>query len=187
MRLPTALLTLAVLLAPALPAQKSQKTAPPPTRPRLDAGADTNDARSYYRYGMQMVNSKSAESVRAFYWASQIDPSSAEAMYALRTSSLLAMTSSDLFSYFDWSRKKRPPEYLALDSLLYRAYTVNPFVYRIMDLPADASSSGSIMAFRSTTTTGSPAPIAIRPAVRRARRMAGEPFTAAAASFRTCA
>lgn len=134
MRLPSALLTLAVLLAPALPAQKTQKTAPTPTRPRLDAGADTNDARSYYRYGMQMVNSKPGESVRAFYWATQIDPSSAEAMYALCTSSLLAMTSSDLFDYFDWTRKKRPPEYLALDSLLYRAYTVNPFVYRMMDL-----------------------------------------------------
>src|SRR6202030_4369004 len=106
------------LLAPALPAQKTKKTVPTPTRPRLDAGADTNDARAYYRYGVQMVNEKPAESVRAFYWATQIDPSSAEARYALRTSSLLAMTSSELFSYFDWSRKKRSPQYLALDSLL---------------------------------------------------------------------
>ncbi len=135
MRLPTALLTLAALIAPALPAQKTQKTVPTPTRPRLDAGADTNDARSYYRYGVQMVSDKPEESVRAFFWATQLDPSSAEAMYALRTSSLLAMTSNELFSYFDWSRKKRPPEYLALDSLLYRAYTVDPFVYRSMDLP----------------------------------------------------
>lgn len=135
MRLPLALLTLGVLLAQALSAQKTQKTAPIPARPRLDAGADTNDARSYYRYGMQMASTKPAESVRAFYWAAQIDPSSAEAMYALRTSSLLAMTNSDLFAYFDWTRKKRPPEFLALDSLLYRAYTVNPFLYRAMDLP----------------------------------------------------
>ncbi len=61
MRLPSALMALAVLLAQALPAQKTQKTAPTPTRPHLDAGADTNDARTYYRYGMQMVNSKPAE------------------------------------------------------------------------------------------------------------------------------
>lgn len=133
MRLPTALLSLAVLLTPALDAQK--KVVGPPLRPHLDAGADTNDARTYYRYGMQMVSSKPTESVRGFYWALQLDPSSAESMYALRTASLLAMSSSELYDYFDWSRKKRPPEHLALDSLLYRAFTVNPFVYRNMDLP----------------------------------------------------
>jgi len=131
-RLPTALLSLALFLAPAVGAQK---VAPIPPRPRLDAGADTNDAATYYRYGLQMANSKPAESVKAFYWATQINPGSAEAMYALRTSTLLAMTSGELFDYFDWSRKKRSPEYLALDSLLYRAYTVNPFVYRNMDVP----------------------------------------------------
>lgn len=133
MRLPTALMSLAVLLTPALNAQK--KVVAPPLRPHLDASADTNDARTYYRYGMQMVSSKPTESVRGFYWALQLDPSSAESMYALRTASLLAMSSSELYDYFDWSRKKRPPEHLALDSLLYRALTVNPFVYRNMDLP----------------------------------------------------
>jgi tetratricopeptide (TPR) repeat protein len=132
-RLPTALLSLAVLLTPSLNAQK--KVAAPPLRPHLDAGADTNDSRTYYRYGMQMVGTKPTESVRGFYWALQLDPSSAESMYALRTASLLAMSSAELFDYFDWSRKKRPPEHLALDSLLYRAFTVNPFVYRNMDLP----------------------------------------------------
>jgi tetratricopeptide (TPR) repeat protein len=132
-RLPTALLSLAVLLTPAINAQK--KVVATPQRPHLDVGADTNDARTYYRYGMQMVSTKPTESVRAFYWALQIDPSSAESMYALRTASLLAMNSGELFDYFDWSRKKRPPEHLALDSLLYRAFTVNPFVYRNMDLP----------------------------------------------------
>ena len=133
MRLPTALLSLAVLLTPSLNAQK--KVAAPPLRPHLDAGADTNDSRTYYRYGMQMVGTKPTESVRGFYWALQLDPSSAESMYALRTASLLAMSSAELYDYFDWSRKKRPPEHLALDSLLYRAFTVNPFVYRNMDLP----------------------------------------------------
>jgi len=126
-------LSLAVLLTPAINAQK--KVVATPQRPHLDVGADTNDARTYYRYGMQMVSTKPTESVRAFYWALQIDPSSAESMYALRTASLLAMNSGELFDYFDWSRKKRPPEHLALDSLLYRAFTVNPFVYRNMDLP----------------------------------------------------
>lgn len=132
MRSPTALLTLSLFFAPSLAAQK---VASPPTRPRIQELADTNDSRAYYRYGMAMVSDKPEESVRGFYWSLQIDPSSAETMYALRTSSLLAMSSGDLYDYFDWSRKKRKPEYLAIDSLLYRAYSVNPFVYRNMDVP----------------------------------------------------
>ena len=88
MRSPTALLTLFLIVVPPLVAQK---VAPPPTRPRIQELADTNDARAYYRYGMAMLSDKPEESVRGFYWALQIDPSSAETMYALRTSSLLAM------------------------------------------------------------------------------------------------
>ena len=123
-----------VLGSPAVAAQKAVKANPIPLRPQLDVGADTNDAGTYYRYGMRVLSNKPAESVRAFYWASQIDPSSGEVMYALRTATLMAMDGSDLVDYFDYSGKTRPPKYLALDSLLYRAYTVNPFLYRNIDL-----------------------------------------------------
>ena len=40
------------------------------------------------------------------------------------------MTPSEVVDYYDRSEKKRKPEFLALDSLLYRAYTINPFLYR---------------------------------------------------------
>ena len=71
----------AVLLAPSLRAQKSLKDShAAAARP----GADTNDARSYYQYGVRMIDSKPEESVRAFYWASRIDPSSGEVLYAMR-------------------------------------------------------------------------------------------------------
>jgi len=129
-RIRTVLTALTVLFAPALPAQK---TAQIPARPRLDPGADTNDARSYYQYGVRMIDDKPEESVRAFYWASRIDPSSGEVLYALRTASLMAMSADALLGYLDYSAKKRKPEYLALDSLLYRAYTINPFLYRSLD------------------------------------------------------
>jgi tetratricopeptide (TPR) repeat protein len=128
-RLP-ALLSIIVAVCPLA----AQKVALVPQRPHLQVGADTNDAAAYSRYGLQMASSKPAESVKAFYWATQIDPSSAEALYGLRTSTLLAMSSGDLFDYFDWSRKKRSPENLALDSVLYRAYTMNPFVNRNLDV-----------------------------------------------------
>jgi Tfp pilus assembly protein PilF len=129
-RIWTVVMAVAVLLAPSLPAQKSTKI---PTRPRLDPGADTNDARSYYQYGVRMLEGKPEESVRAFYWASRIDPSSGEVLYAMRAAGLMAMSTDALIDYLDYSAKKRKPEYLALDSLLYRAYTINPFLYRSLD------------------------------------------------------
>ncbi len=130
MRISTVLLAAAVLLTPALRAQKASKI---PTRPRLDPGADTNDARSYYQYGVRMIDSKPEESVRAFYWASRIDPSSGEVLYAMRAAALMQMSTDALVDYLDYSAKKRRPEFLALDSLLYRAYTINPFLYRSLD------------------------------------------------------
>lgn len=130
MRISTVLLAAAVLLTPALRAQKTPKL---PTRPRLDPGADTNDARSYYQYGVRMIDSKPEESVRAFYWASRIDPSSGEVLYAMRAAALMQMSTDALVDYLDYSAKKRRPEFLALDSLLYRAYTINPFLYRSLD------------------------------------------------------
>ncbi len=130
MRTWTALLALTVLLSPAVGAQKIAKI---PTRPRLDPGADTNDARSYYQYGVRMLDDKPDESVRAFYWAGRIDPSSGEVLYAMRGAGLMAMSHDALIDYLDYSAKKRKPEFLALDSLLYRAYTINPFLYRSLD------------------------------------------------------
>jgi len=122
-----ATLTLAALAAaPAIGAQKNEAA---PSRPLLAAGTDTNDARSYYAYGLQTVYDKPSEAVRGFYWASRINPTSGEELYALYTASLLAMSNSDMTAYYDFFAKKRKPEFLALDTLLFRAYTINPFLY----------------------------------------------------------
>jgi hypothetical protein len=123
------LATLALAALAFAPAIGAQKRAAPPSRPLLEAGADTNDARSYYAYGMQMVYDKPSEAVRGFYWASRIDPISGEMLYALQTASLLAMSSDDMAGYYDFYAKNRKPEYLVLDSLLFRAYSINPFLY----------------------------------------------------------
>ena len=104
-----------------------------PTRPKLDPGADTNSAQANYAYGMKMVFENPGEAVRAFYWASKIDPSSGDAMYALRTAKLIAMSDGDLARYFGFGHQKRTPAQLALDSLIYRAYAVNPFLFSSID------------------------------------------------------
>jgi hypothetical protein len=104
-----------------------------PARPKLDPGADTNSAQANYAYGMKMVYDNPDESVRAFYWASRIDPSSGDAMYALWTARLIAMSDKELASYFGHGRGTRTPGQLALDSLIYRAYAVNPFLFSSID------------------------------------------------------
>lgn len=117
-----------------------------PGRPRLDSAADSNSAQANYAYGMKMVYDNPEEAVRAFYWASRIDPSSGDALYALWTAKLITMSDAELDAYLDRGQAKRTHGQLALDSLIYRAYEVNPFLFSSIDgalmrrtLQADAS------------------------------------------------
>jgi tetratricopeptide (TPR) repeat protein len=125
---------LIALAAGSARAQSADSTAIP-ARPKLDAGADTNSAQANYAYGMKRIDDDPQESVRAFYWASRIDPSSGDAMYALWTAKLVAMSDSQLASYLGHgpSHQKRTGEQLELDSLIYRAYVVNPFLFSSLD------------------------------------------------------
>ena len=109
----------------------AQTAAPTPERPRLEAGADSNSAQTNYTYGVKRIYNDPRESVRAFYWALRMDPSSGDAMYALWTAKLIAMSDSQLVSYLGHSRahEQRTSEQLGLDSLIYRAYVVNPFLF----------------------------------------------------------
>jgi tetratricopeptide (TPR) repeat protein len=125
---------------------RAADTAAAPARPKLDPNADTNSAQANYAYGMKMIDENPEESVRAFYWASRIDPSSGDAMYALWTARLITMGDAQLDAYLERGRAKRTPGQLALDSLIYRAYEVNPFLFSSVDgalmrrkLEADAS------------------------------------------------
>jgi len=114
---------------------RAMDTAAIPTRPKLDSGADSNSAQTNYAYGMKRIDDDPEESVRAFYWASRIDPTSGDAMYALWTAKLDAMSDSQLASYLGHGRahEKRTEMQLELDSLIYRAYVVNPFLFSSLD------------------------------------------------------
>ncbi|HEV7703164.1 MAG TPA: tetratricopeptide repeat protein [Gemmatimonadaceae bacterium] len=131
MRLRRARLSLVLLVV--APALAGQRATPIPPRPKLYTNADTNDAHAYYLYGVQELVSNPEGAKEGFYWASQIDPTSAEALYAMQTASLMALSSSTLYDYYDYAAKKRKPEFVALDSLLFRAYAINPFLYRSLD------------------------------------------------------
>ena len=107
-------------------------TAAIPARPKLEPGADTNSAQANYAYGMKRIYDSPMESVRAFYWASRIDPSSADAMYALWTAKLIVLSDKDVLSYFNRSGRGTPSQ-IALDSLIYGAYALNPFLFSSID------------------------------------------------------
>ena len=102
-------------------------------RPHLAPGADTNSGQANYEYGIKMVNTDPEEAARAFYWASRIDPSSGDALYALRAAKVLAMNADEFTAYMEWQGEKRTPQQLALDSLVYRAYLIDPFTFGNID------------------------------------------------------
>jgi Tfp pilus assembly protein PilF len=122
-----------MLFAAASFAVRAQTNAIAPARPHLAPGADTNSGQSNYEYGIKMVNSDPEEAARAFYWASRIDPSSGDALYALRAAKVLAMNADEFTAYMEWHGDKRTPQQLALDSLVYRAYLIDPFTFGSID------------------------------------------------------
>ncbi|MBK5187980.1 MAG: hypothetical protein JJD97_07020 [Gemmatimonadaceae bacterium] len=82
---------------------------------------------------MQIVHRTPEEAARAFYWASRLDPSSGDALYALHAATILAMSNEEMVEYMNLGKGKRLPKYVALDSLESRAYAANPFVFATLD------------------------------------------------------
>jgi len=104
-----------------------------PKRPRLPAGVDTNNARTYYDYGLAKLERDPDEAANAFFWAMRINPASAESYYARRCALLL--TDKIRFQQYmeDDRRTLQSDEIKRIDSLYYFALTINPFMYRGLD------------------------------------------------------
>jgi Tfp pilus assembly protein PilF len=113
---------------------QAQKPKNEPRRPRLDAGADTNDSRAYYAFGLEKLEHDPEAAADAFYWAARIDPTSADAFYARRCALLL----EDRYRfqrYFEEDRRTlQSSEVKRIDSLYLYSLTINPFLYRKLDI-----------------------------------------------------
>jgi len=122
----------ALAMAPGMSAQSAR---PESARPKLDAGADTNEAHAYYLLGTEKIfDKKPEEAAKAFYWATRLDPASGDYLYAYREASFMAMPIDKLLAYGNRSSKKpRDVELLRLDTLLYRALLAKPFLFRRFD------------------------------------------------------
>lgn len=122
---------LVLALLPALAAAAASQS--PPRRPRLAAEADTNDARAYFQLGIERVERNPSQGADAFYWASRLDPSSPQTLYALAIARLLRDPGL-LVRYRERDRRTlASPAARALDSLRFRAEMQDPFFHRGMD------------------------------------------------------
>lgn len=130
---PTLVAGLGAVLAPAsgatLGAQREI------SRPRLERGADTNDARAYYDRGVTLFDREPGTAGAAFYWASRLEPGWAEPLYARRLAGLMT-NPRVLVGYLEGNRKIRESaDVRRLDSLELRALRLNPFFARDLDKP----------------------------------------------------
>ena len=117
------LLLLAFLAAPA-----ARLEGQPSPRLELDAGADTNDWRSYYRRGVAMMGRTPTLAEPYFRRAAELAPARGEPLFALWTTFWLRNV-----GLLDRALRGEPellerPEALAADSLRARAMARNPFV-----------------------------------------------------------
>jgi tetratricopeptide (TPR) repeat protein len=111
-----------------VPASAQRGKEKEPRRPQLAAGADTNDARVYYVFGNAQLARDPEKAADAFYWSARLEPLGADAFYARRIAMLLS-DKSRLMRY--WRGDKRTiqsDEIRRIDSMYYRALTLNPFI-----------------------------------------------------------
>ncbi|HET6761259.1 MAG TPA: tetratricopeptide repeat protein [Gemmatimonadaceae bacterium] len=119
-----------LLLATAADAQKKPKE---PKRPKMDAGRDTNSAGAYYYWGLGQLQRNPREAENAFYWASRINPSWADPLYAQR----IAFHMSNLERFYKYligtKYVLKSADVKRADSLYFRAMLRDPFLFRRHD------------------------------------------------------
>jgi tetratricopeptide (TPR) repeat protein len=121
---------IAVSLLLGLPSAGLAQPGKEPPRPKLAAGADTNDARAYYDFAMPLLSKNPKTAADALYWATRIEPMWADGHYA-RYIALMLIDPGRIMA--SWSDAKMRQQVLAIDSVMYRAISLNPFVSQRLD------------------------------------------------------
>ncbi|MCC7003830.1 MAG: tetratricopeptide repeat protein [Gemmatimonadaceae bacterium] len=98
-------------------------------RPKLPAGADSNDASAYLALGQRSIDESAETAAAAFYWAGRLDPSSPDALYGRRMALIMRQTAL-LKMYYEGGRRARENKDLRmLDSMYFRAIKIDPFLF----------------------------------------------------------
>ena len=124
-------------------------------RPRLADTADTNDPLAYYRLGDSLRYRQPGVADRAFYWATRLDPTFADAYFARwrllrRDISHREMPDGSIRDIF----RVKPGAGAATDSLLSIAIAYSPFLDGAFDVPSSIVNMSERMASRDPTLAG---------------------------------
>ncbi len=106
-----------------------------PRRPKLPADADGRQWESYFDLGVRIFRANPKAAEEAFFWASKLDPSRAEPLFARYAAFFSYRTYEDVRDYFRGDEKlMRQPDILAADSIRTLALMRNPFVHRGLEI-----------------------------------------------------
>lgn len=124
-------------------------------RPRLADTADTNDPLAYYQLGDSLRYQRPGVADRAFYWATRLDPTFADAYFARwrllrRDNSQREMPDGSIRDIF----RLKPSMAAATDSLLSIAIAYSPFLDGALDVPLSIVNMSERMASRDPTLAG---------------------------------
>lgn len=111
----------------------AQRLGPAPKRPKVPSALDTNDARAYHDWAVDVFETDPAGSAAGFYWAARIDPNFASALYG-RRAALIMSNAKMLTAFMSGSRRRADSKELrSADSLYLRALMIDPFLYTRLD------------------------------------------------------
>lgn len=105
-----------------------------PSRPKLDANADTNDWEAYYDYGVRHLQKLPHRAYDAFYWASRLAPWSGDPLYAQWVAFHMRDIPGFALYLNDNPKVLAAPGVQRADSILRTAYLRNPFVHRTLEM-----------------------------------------------------
>jgi tetratricopeptide (TPR) repeat protein len=106
-----------------------------PSRPQLAAGSDPKHWEPYFDVGERIFKQTPMGAEAAFYWASKLDPTRAEPLFARYAAFFTRTKQEDVRGYFRGDEEVlRRPEILRADSLRVLALMRNPFVHRGLEI-----------------------------------------------------
>ena len=106
-----------------------------PARPQLAVGSDPKYWEPYFDVGVRVFKQTPIAAEAAFYWASRLDPTRAEPLFARYAAFFAHTRQEDVRGYFRAEEEVlRRPEILRADSLRVLALMRNPFVHRGLEI-----------------------------------------------------
>lgn len=110
----------------------AQRLGPEPKARRGTFAADSNDAIAIYNNGLQLIDRDPQKAADAFYWAARLNPTYADPLYG-RYAALLLKDQGLLRRWLQRNDRAPAKDMRQLDSLVLRALTINPFLFRRFD------------------------------------------------------